>query len=381
MKEAVAAVKKFLRASDLLLLFLCLITTGIGVVLISSAARTLDGGARRYVLIQLVATALGVLAFFGMSLMDVERLSGWWKWLLAFNILFIMTLVPFGVAGDTGNRSWIRFSFMPFGIQPAEVVKITFIILLAKQMYVLREKINRWSSVLMLCAHFGLMAGVIYFASHDMGMVVVYACIFLSMLLAAGVHFRWFLLAGALGAAAAPLIWNNVLDNGQRMRILVVLNPELDPLGKGYHAIQSKNALGAGGLFGQGLYNGTQTQSSMLPAKHTDFIFSVAGEELGLVGCVVIVLLLCAIIARCLFIATRAQSGLSALVCVGVAGMLMFQTVENIGMCLGLTPIIGLTLPFLSYGGSSIVTLYLAVGLISGAKMRPKPHWRGYWDA
>lgn len=378
MDELMRAVRKFFKEADMFLLIACLCATGFGIVLISSAARTLDGGAGKYILVQVVATVIGIVAFVLLSFLDIEHFSSLWKWILAFNVFFILTLIPFGISGDTGNRSWLRPPFLPFGIQPAEIVKISFVVVLARQMYFLREKINRLSSIAQLALHLALMLGVIRIASHDTGMMVVYICIFLSMALASGIYFRWFLLAGGLTAAAMPFIWSKLLGEYQRMRILVVLNPELDPQGKGYHAIQSKIALGAGKLFGQGLFKGTQAQSSRLPAKHTDFIFSVAGEELGLVGCMAIILLLSVIIGRCLYVATRAPSGLSSLVCVGIAGMLIFQTFENIGMCVGLTPIIGLTLPFFSYGGSSIVTLYASMGLISGVHMHPKPHWLGY---
>ena len=132
-------------------------------------------------------------------------------------------------------------------------------------------------------------------------------------------------------------------------------------------------ALASGRIFGTGLYQGTQTQSGSIPYQHTDFIFAVAGEELGMIGCLVIIALLTAIIVRCVRTGLRSQSNLGALVCIGIAAMLAFQTLENIGMCIGVAPVIGLTLPFFSYGGSSIITMFAAMGIVSGIKMRPKP--------
>jgi len=368
------AVVRFIRTADIFLLLTCLACSAYSILLISSAARTLSGGAGKYIIVQSAATLLGVIGFILFSLLDIEYLSRFWKTLLIFNVAFIALLIPFGT-NVSGNRSWFIFSWLPVDIQPAEIVKITFIILLAKQMYYLRERINHITSVAQLLAHIGLMVGTIYVASSDMGMVIVYFVIFLSMLLASGVKLRWFAAGFTLLGAAAPFVWNYAFDAYQRNRILVVFNPELDPQGIGYHAIQSKKALGAGKLLGQGLYQGTQTQSSALPAKHTDFIFSVAGEELGMIGCLVIIALLSTIIIRCLYVSAKAKSGMSSLICVGIAGMLMFQAFENIGMCLGITPIIGLTLPFFSYGGSSMLTMYCAMGIVSGIKMRPLPHW------
>ena len=368
------AVRHFFKTADIFLLMVCLACSAYSIVLISSAARTLSGGATRYIIVQAAATLIGVVCFVIFSLIDVEDLTRYWKFLLAFNIGFILLLVPLGTT-VSGNRSWLIFSWLPVDIQPAEIVKITYILLLAKQMYFLKERINHISSIAQLLAHLGLMLGIIYFASSDMGMIAVYIMIFIAMTLTSGIYFRWFAAGAVLIGAATPFVWYKVFDDYQRNRILVVLNPELDPLGVGYHAIQSKKALGAGKLFGQGLYQGTQTQSSALPAKHTDFIFSVAGEELGMIGCLVIIALLTVIILRCLYVATKARSGLSAMICVGIAGMLLFQSFENIGMCLGITPIIGLTLPFFSSGGSSVVSMYCAIGIVSGIKMRPMPHW------
>ena len=159
-------------------------------------------------------------------------------------------------------------------------------------------------------------------------------------------------------------------------RFKVIFDHSYDPLGKGWQQTRSLLAIGSGGWWGQGLYQGTQTQSgagNSLPKRHTDFIFSVAGEELGFWGCIRIIALLFAIVARCFQISRETQSAFAAYVCVGMAGMLMFQTIENIGMCLFVMPVIGLTLPFFSYGGSSIVTLFAAMGIVSGIKMHALP--------
>ncbi|NCC69694.1 MAG: cell division protein FtsW, partial [Clostridia bacterium] len=163
-----------------------------------------------------------------------------------------------------------------------------------------------------------------------------------------------------------------------KMRVLVVFDHALDPLDKGFHQTRSVLAIGSGQLTGQGYLSGTQTQSaasSALPARHTDFIFSVAGEELGLLGCLLIIALLLTIILRCVWVSRTARSPVCAYAAMGFAGMLMIQTVLNIGMCLFVSPVVGLTLPFFSSGGSSILTLYAAMGIVSGIKMRSLPSW------
>ena len=161
-------------------------------------------------------------------------------------------------------------------------------------------------------------------------------------------------------------------------RIMVVLDHEFDPLGKGWHQTRGMLALGSGGWTGQGLFHGTQTQSpyrSSLPERQTDFIFCVCGEELGFLGCALIIVLLLAIVVRCFLVARDATTPMESLVCVGMAGMLIFQTVMNIGMCLFLLPVVGLTLPFFSYGGTSVMTLFAAMGVVSGIKKRSRPEW------
>lgn len=371
-KGLMAGVKRFVREADMLLLGMCLIASLYGLLLIYSATLSYSGTSR-YLLVQGVAIVLGVFLFIAFSLVDIYDLTDYWKWILAFNILFVASTAVIGVEVG-GNKSWIEIPFVGVRAQPAEVVKISFIILLAKQMYTQREHLSSVKSVVLLGGHIGLMMGLIWVASGDMGMSLVYVFIFICMVFAAGLKFWWFLGAGAAVVAAFPRIWN-ALGTYQQMRVLVVLDDTLDPLGIGYQASRSKLAIGAGKLTGQGLFNGKLTQSGTLPAKHTDFIFSVAGEELGMIGAVLIIVILLAIIVRCLYIATKARNGMGALVCIGVASMLIFQVIENIGMCLGLTPVIGITLPFFSYGGSSIITMFAAMGLVSGVKMRPMPTW------
>jgi rod shape determining protein RodA len=367
----------FFQQADLVLLTLCCTSTLYGLVLIASA--THYKGTYRYVIVQGAAMLLGIGIYILLSMVDVEVLIRKWKLLLLFNIGFICMLVPFGVEKN-GNRAWIQFSWMPTSIQPAEIVKITFILLLAKQMewvWEQRRELKSFTSVIFPTAHLLFMVGLIYAVSGDMGSALVYVFIFLCIALAAGVAWRWFAIGfGGMAAGAFLLYRLHKIPQYMLNRFHAIFDHSFDPLGAGWQQTRSLLAIGSGRWLGLGLFNGTQTQSataSSLPYRHTDFIFAVAGEELGFVGCLVIIALLVAVIFRCLRVARYARSPFSAYVCVGMAGMLIFQTIENIGMCLFVMPVIGLTLPFFSYGGSSIVTLYAAMGIVSGIKKRAMP--------
>lgn len=370
----------FRQQADLLLLGLCCGSTLFGMLLIASATNYL--GTLRYVLVQGVAMCIGIVAYILLSMVDVELLVKHWKLILLASIVLILLLrTPLGVTRN-GNRAWLEIPHVPFSIQPAEVVKIAFIILLSKQFAWVRDQrreLKSFASVMMPAAHLLFMVGLIYAISSDMGSALVYAFIFFCVALVAGVAWRWFALGGGgLTAVVVLLYVTDRLPSHMADRFRVLFDHSYQPQGVGWQQTRGLLALGSGGWFGQGLFNGTQTQAGRgsLPERHTDFIFAMAGEELGFFGCLLIIVLLTAIILRCLWVAKSAQTDYARYVCVGMAGMLIFQTVENIGMCLFVMPVIGLTLPFFSYGGSSIVTLYAAMGIVSGIKKRSLMNWR-----
>ena len=382
-------IKEFFRKADIVLLALILAASIFGVVLIYSATRYLGASSWRYVPIQLVSIVLGIAAYFVLSFVDVELFTERsWKWMFGFNVFLILLLkTPFGVGGETtGNNSWLAFPFLPFNIQPAEVAKVFFVLLLALQCRKLQDwGISRFSSVVQLAGHTLFMAGLIAAVSGDFGMSLVYLGLFVIMAWTAGVKKRWFLLGVIAIAAALFLAWPRLPLYIQN-RFTVVIDHITGNQATVYEQTQAAGwqqtrsilAIGSGGVFGQGYLQGTQTQSASreaLPARHTDEIFAVCGEELGMVGCLVVILLLAAIILRCVWVARRAGSPMSAYIAMGYAAMLLIQTGINIGMCLYVFPVVGLTLPFFSYGGSSIITLYACMGIVSGIKMRSLPSW------
>ena len=373
-----AVLADFIQQADLVLLGLCCAATLYGMALIASATRYLGtGGIIRYVGVQGAALVLGICAYIFMSMVDLERLMRRWKWLVAFNILFIaLLLTPFGVSDDTGNTAWLKFPFLPFSIGPAEIVKITFTLLLAKQLEWLREEkrdLKSFSSAVLVAGHTIVLMGYYVVISGDMGNALTFFFIFLCMAFVAGFALRWFaVLFAAMGGGIAALLALGLMPSYMVRRFRVLFDHSYDSLGAGWQQTRGLMALGSGGLFGQGYMQGTQTQAGegSIPARHTDFIFAVCGEELGLVGCLLVILLLAAIVVRVLMVARRAETPFHCYVCVGMAAMLIFQTIVNIGMCLFVMPVIGLTLPFFSYGGSSLLTLYAAMGVVSGIKKR-----------
>ena len=335
-----AILADFIQQADLVLLGLCCAATLYGMALIASATRYLNiGGIVRYVGVQGAAMVLGICAYIFMSMLDLERLMRRWKWLVAFNVVFIA-------------------------------------LLLAKQLEWLREvkrDLKSFPSALMVAGHTIALMGWYVGISGDMGNGLTFFFIFLCMAFVAGFALRWFvLLFAGSGAAIAASVALGLMPDYMINRFRVLFDHSYDTLGAGWQQTRGLLALGSGGLFGQGYMQGTQTQAGegSLPARHTDFIFCVCGEELGMIGCLVVIALLAAIIIRVLLVARRAETPFHCYVCVGVAAMLIFQTVVNIGMCLFVMPVIGLTLPFFSYGGSSLLTLYAAMGVVSGIKKR-----------
>ena len=362
--------KNFFRKGDMVLLLLCMITTAFGCLMISSA--TAHMGAIRHVIIQIVAAGLGIFFYAVISSIDLEAMAEQRTLLVVFNIFMLLLLYPFGITVN-GNRSWLDFPFLPVNIQPAEICKITYIVIMASVMNAHQNRLSSIPSVFHMLVHLGILFGLNVFISRDMGGSLIFAFVFVGMTFAGGVSLFWFALAGGLIAVGAPIAWTYILKDYQKARLEVLWNPEIDPLGvdERYHARISLQSLTGGGFTGQGLYNGNRTKAGALPAQHTDFIFSAIGEELGFFGCMLALILIVAIIARCVYVGIKSPDFMRRLVCFGAASALIFQVVINVGMCIGVMPVIGLTLPFISYGGSSTVTLYAMLGLVSGVHARP----------
>ena len=373
MRQYLHELKNFFRKGDMVLLLLCLITNAFGVIMISSA--TNHRGSLRYVIIQIAAALLGVFFYMLVSSLDSDFMAEHRVALAAFNTILLLMLIPFGTDLGSGNKSWLDFPFLPIDIQPAEICKITYIIIMASVMGQYQNSISSWKAVIAMVFHVGLLVGTNFVISKDAGVCLIFVFIFLGMAFSGGVSLFWFLLAGGAVSVGLPFLWNNFFDQYQRDRFQVLWDPTVDPEGikVRYHSVRSLRSLTGGGWSGQGLYSGIRTQNGELPSQHTDFIFSTVGEELGFIGCIFVLLLELAIIVRCIQVGKRSPDFMRRMICFGAASALMFQVIINVGMCLGVTPVIGLTLPFISYGGSSLVTLYTMLGLVSGVHARPSP--------
>ncbi|MCQ2558658.1 MAG: FtsW/RodA/SpoVE family cell cycle protein [Oscillospiraceae bacterium] len=354
---------------------ICLICSAISLFAVKTATGNLDAagygvGSTKCVIVQSASIVIGVGAFVVFTFVDPDILGNQWKILAAVNILLMIALIIFGSADDTGNKSWIRFAGI--GIQPSEVIKILYVIVSAKQMTYLKEykDINSFPSVVMMAGHFALVFLAIQVISSDLGSATIILAIFLVMFFCLGVKLYWFVIGFAAVAAVVPLLWTYFLKGYQKQRLLAPYDPSVDPEGYGirWQTIQSRTTLASGRMTGV-----DAGHSTVFTGKHTDFIFSCIGEQLGMIGCIVVMILLTIIILRCYYIGIHSGRTFDMLVCCGMGTAIAFQTFINMGMCLGITPVIGLTLPFFSYGGSSMVTLFAAMGVVSGVKYKPKP--------
>jgi rod shape determining protein RodA len=356
------------------LFLLSLASALFGLALIWSATRY-DASLHTLPYKQAGALAAGVVLCWGLSLVDVRGLLEklWWV-LPGLNVALLLLLIPFGQDDGTGNKSWITLPGGFLHLQPGEVVKVSFLLLLALQL-ARTGRDKGWRSLLGPTLHTLALCGLVYGVSGDLGMVAVYLILYGVMAWGAGVPLWWLGFQAGAGVGAVALLWNRLPDY-VRLRVRVVLDHSLDPLGKGYQQERSLLAIGSGRLTGQGYLQGLQTQSaaaSALPARHTDFIFSVAGEELGLFGCLAILTLLGALVLRCVALSGRGEDRVASLVLLGIGGMLGAQTALNVAMCLYAAPVVGVTLPFFSYGGSSMLSMYIAMGVISSVRLHPSP--------
>ena len=363
------AVKQFFKRADIFLLVMSLICAGYGLTLVARA--TAYTGSNKFIIVQSFSLFLGLIAFVVFTLLDADILGEQWKWLCVVNVLLLVALIIFGQDDGTGNKSWIRFAGI--GIQPSEVIKVLYIVISAKQMTYLKEyrDINSFMSVVQMAGHFAIVFAMVVVVSSDLGSASILLGIFLVMFFALGVRLYWFALGGAAVAALVPVIWSYLLKPYQRNRLLAPYDKTIDPDGWGitWQTTQSRISLANGRLSGvEAGYT-----PNVFTGKHTDFIFATAGEQFGMIGAIILIVLLMIIIVHCVRVGLNSGRTYDMLICIGVAASLAFQTFINIGMCLGITPVIGITLPFFSYGGSSLLTTFAAMGLVSGVKYKPKP--------
>ena len=372
LKKVGKAIADFIRYTDKILLLLCVFASSYGILLVYSATRyTLKDG--QWISgtskTMIMAVLLGIFCAFIISLIDYDVIVKLWSLiaLVAGGLMVLTLFIGRGPENGADDTAWL---VLPGGIyfQPSELGKIGFIITFSVHLNKVKEHISSFPTVLLLGLH-ACIPLLLVMKNGDDGSAILFLFIAALMMFAAGIKLIYFIIGGVLavgGFAAAWLL--DLIPTFQKNRFMVVFDPSFDPQNFAFQQNQSLAAIGSGQIWGKGLFQGNYTQRTpknfYVPENQNDFIFSVSGEELGLVGCVVLILVLLAICLRVLSVGFKAKNNTGFLICSGIAGMILSQSFLNIGMCLKLLPVIGITLPFFSSGGSSNVCIYLGIGLI-----------------
>ena len=364
MKRIISQIKSFIKETDKILLFLCMTVSALGVLLVSSATGTEDAQFSRDAKVMMIAVIGGVILSLIISVIDYNFIVRLWPIVAgACLVLMLMLFIP-GVGVGPPSRpdvkTWIVLGSTGLYFQPSELVKIGFIITFTVHLDNVRDKLDSIKTLIFLCIHAAIPT-LLVLVTGDMGSALIFIFIFVAMMFAGGLKARFFALAALIVAAATPFIWKFVFSSIQKDRILAILNPDEYP-DIIYQQQQGLNAIKNGGIFGTGLFNGKYSQ--IVPEIENDMIFTLIGEELGLVGCILTLVLFIFIVIKILKIGQNSKDNTVYLLCAGVASMIASQVIVNIGMCLQMLPVIGITLPFLSAGGSSNLCIYIAVGLI-----------------
>lgn len=372
MKKMLRAVFGYFRQTDGWLWLLCLGLSGFSLVLLlgilDSGYATLLGISGRTLVVQAMATGLGVLCAVILSKIDYHTLTKLWKLHvpLAYAFVGLTFIIGTGTAARLGDKSWLALPGN-MTVQPAEFLKLSFILAFAYHIYMVHNEINRPQNVLALCIHGAIPILLIHFQGDD-GSALVFAAIFVCMIFAAGVSWKYILPAGVAGIAAIPLLWFFLLNDDQKQRFIVLYDATApDPRQLYYQQHYAKLAIGSGKIWGKGIFSDAH---KYVPELHNDFIFAFIGESLGFVGALAVVVVITVLCVKLLSNAHVAEDLQGRLICVGVFAMISFQAIVNIGVCISILPVIGITLPFLSYGGSSVLASYLGVGLVLSVYMR-----------
>ena len=351
--------RKSFKQFDFILFISVLLLCIYGILMIRSA--TLSFETNRHVKVQAISTILGILAIVFLVLLDYQFIGKFYIPIYIVSILLLVAVALFGIGAEKwGSDSWLDIGGFVF--QPAEIAKIGIIIFLAKYIDKNKNEINEPITLLKTIGLAGI--PILLIAKQpDFGTAVVFVFFVVVMLFAAGLDWKYVGYAFLIGIISLPILWFS-LKPYQRNRIFSFLDPESDPSGASYQALQSKIAIGSGKIFGRGLFRGVQTQFNYIPEKQTDFIFAVIGEELGLIGGLILILLYFIMLFRLIKIAKNSKDMFGSLMVTGFASMFLIHIWENIGMTIGLMPITGIPLPFLSYGGTFQLVNLICIGII-----------------
>ncbi len=361
MKKLGKLLWSFVKKLDKYLLFAVTLCSALGIVLIYSIYKN---GVSSSVYpstykTQLVATGLGIIAAMVISAIDYNKLAKLWFLYAPVAIgLVMLTFTPLGIQREgTDDRAWIDLGVTTF--QPSEVLKLAFIFSFAYHLTKVGDKINNPLNVILLCAHGGAPI-LLVSAQGDQGTAIVFGVIFIMMIFVAGISWKYITAAVVASPILAVLAWNFLLLSHHKTRIKIIFNPDLDPLGAGNQQRQGKIALGSGQLYGKGLFGG---EYSYVAEVQNDFIFSYLGQTLGFVGCMALCCVIAFICIKLMSNAAGAKDITGKLICTGVFALFFAHAVMNIGMVIGVMPVIGVPLPFVSAGGTAVLSMYMAIGM------------------
>lgn len=362
LKNIAQSIRFYLKNTDIKLWAATLTAILYSLLIITSMQRS---GNYNYLKTQLIALLIGFSAAVLISCANYDYLiKKWYIFAVAAAVLAILVFI-FGIrVSGTDDTAWI--SVFGYTIQPSEFIKICFIITLTKHLSYLKEKefLNKPLALLSLCLHAAVPMVIIHIQGDD-GTALIFALVFLTMCFISGIKLRFFTVFAGIIATAVPLIWNFILNDEHRNRLTAVLFPEeITVTDYGWQQYQGKLSVASGGLFGSGLFNGTRVKKGIVPEQENDFIFTVTGEELGFIGCMLIIILLLIIILKVIMNAKNAKEYSGKLICSGVFALIASQTIINLGMVLGFFPVIGVTLPLFSSGGSSLISILICIGLV-----------------
>jgi rod shape determining protein RodA len=370
MKPVFGAVWRYLKQTDLFLILLTLAASAFGLVLVYSATH----GLKRYAVTQVVAILLGIVGMIIISKIDYHDVASLWKFLAGAGIILLLIpyVHPYTVAGSE-DLSWLKIGSQT--VQPSEFVKLFFVLTFSKHYDMVKENIKSFKTVALLTLHAMVPIGIIVI-QKDMGMALVYILIFGFMMFAGNIQLRYFIAALVAALVSAPLLWAKVGDT-QRYRIMALFDPTNPKYANtAVQQMYARLAIGSGEFWGYGLFHGPRTQSQMtsglLPERQNDMIFAVAGEELGFIGCMAIIILLLVLLIRLIADARKSKDALGSMICIGIFASFTVQILINLGMVLTLMPVIGISLPFFSYGGSSMLSSFLAIGVVLSVYMHRK---------
>lgn len=362
------SIRGYFRQTDILFWLMTVTASFYGLALIWSQQRS---GDVNFIKTQIMAVILGYIAAVIISVIDYNVIAKFWWLISVVGIALTVAVFFIGIqVSGTDDTGWIR---LPGGItfQPSELTKIFFILTFSKHLSYLTEinKLKTFLAVLTLVAHAAVPIVLIHLQGDD-GAVLIFAFIFVIMSFMAGVQLRYFIMLGGAVLAAVPLIWTKFLNDDQKNRLLVLFSNDDSMIQNfGWQQYQGKVSIASGGFFGKGYYNGPRVESNMVPYQENDFIFTVAGEELGFLGCAAIIVLILIMCIKILHTSHLSYNPLGRLICIGFFALIAVQSIINLGMVLGIFPVVGITLPFFSSGGTSVACLYLGVGLVQSVYM------------